>query len=454
MDELRPAAADHVRILRIKLHRAVDAVRLLAGDQRAARSTKQIQHSLARFRRVENRLDRQRGRFLRRMHIFPRIVTLDVPDRRLAAVAEPLAVLPLMTAVKARFRRPMVIAVTKDHSLVPQEEAQKKLEANGERASAYRQKIWALQKRRQAVQEGKPGATTGEEGKTATTEEKVEAEKQRRQAASDNADAAAKRVAEIDKQLARERKTELENEIDDIIALRDEYKQLIQTMLDYEKSKPEKEQDKAKIAELEGKLAGADQTAEDRIAKAREKAAQKMKDDVASYQERFQESEQSIQDRRAEAAQDRKIDETLKNDPAAGQQMLEGLIAQYQKEAAAAKAQFEKELQDAQADGKIDDNERKKLDDAHSAYTRAESMVDKYSDRLRSAQEGTAGAAERTQVSGSFLASALQAMLGGGGTEAERTANATEQMVRQSKETNKLLKRMDNASGTTTLAYK
>lgn len=335
-----------------------------------------------------------------------------------------------------------------------QEEVQKKIEANGDRAMGYRQKIRALQKRRQAVQEGKPGATTGEEGKTATTEEKIEAEKQRRQAASDNADAAAKRVAEIDRQLARKRKTELENEIDDIIALRDEYKQLIQTMLDYEKSKPEKEQNKAKIAELEGKLAGADQTAEDRIAKAREKAARKMKDDVASYQERFQESEQSIQDRREEEAQDRKIDETLKNDPAAGQQMLEGLIAQYQKEAAAAKAQFEKELQDAQADGKIDDNERKKLDDAHSAYTRAESMVDKYSDRLRSAQEGTAGAAERTQVSGSFLASALQAMLGGGGTEAERTANATEQMVRQSKETNKLLKRMDNASGTTTLAYK
>ena len=335
-----------------------------------------------------------------------------------------------------------------------QEEAQKKLEANGDRAMGYRQKIQALQKRRQAVQEGKPGATTGEEGDGTSTEEKVEAEKQRRQAASDNADAAAKRVAEIDRQLARERKSELENEIDDIIALRDEYKQLIQTMLDYEKSRPEKEQDKAKIAELEGKLAGADQTAEDRIAKAREKAARKMKDDVASYQERFQESEQSIQDRRTEAAQDRKIDETLRSDPAAGQQMLEGLIAQYQKEAAAAKAQFEKELQDAQADGKIDDDERKKLDDAHSAYTRAESMVDKYSDRLRSAQEGTAGAAERTQVSGSFLASALQAMLGGGGTEAERTANATEQMVRQSKETNKLLKRMDNASGTTTLAYK
>ena len=327
-----------------------------------------------------------------------------------------------------------------------QEKAQKKLEANGDRAMGYRQKIRALQKRRQAVREGKPGATTGEEGKTATTEEKVEAEKQRRQAASDNADAAAKRVAEIDKQLARERKTELENEIDDIIALRDEYKQLIQTMLDYEKSKPEKEQDKAKIAELEGKLAGADQTAEDRIAKAREKAARKMKDDVASYQERFQESEQSIQDRRAEEAQDRKIDETLKNDPAAGQQMLEGLIAQYQKKAAAAKAQFEKELQEAQADGKIDDDERKKLDDAQSAYSRAESMVDKYSDRLRSAQDGTREAAEKvSKPQGAFLAAALENL--GESSAADRTAKATETIVANTKKTNTLLKKQ-NGMGT------
>ena len=327
-----------------------------------------------------------------------------------------------------------------------QEEAQKKLEANGDRAMGYRQKIQALQKRRQAVQEGKPGATTGEEGDGTSTEDKVEAEKQRRQAASDNADVAAKRVAEIDRQLARERKTELENEIDDIIALRDEYKQLIQTMLDYEKSRPEKEQDKAKIAELEGKLAGADQTAEDRIAKAREKAARKMKDDVASYQERFQESEQSIQDRREEEAQDRKIDETLKNDPAAGQQMLEGLIAQYQKEAAAAKAQFEKELRDAQADGKIDDDERRKLDDAHSAYTRAESMMDKYSDRLRSAQDGTREAAEKvSKPQGAFLAAALENL--GESSAADRTAKATETIVANTKKTNTLLKKQ-NGMGT------
>ena len=327
-----------------------------------------------------------------------------------------------------------------------QEEAQKKIEANGDRVMGYRQKLGALQKRRQALLEGKPGATTGEEEKPATTEEKVEAEKQRRRAASDNADTAAKRVAEIEKQLARERKSELENEIDEIIVLRDEYKQLIQTMLDYEKSKPDREQDKAKIRELEGKLAGADQTAKDRIARAREKAARKMKDDVASYRERFQESEQSVQERRVEAAQDRKIDETLKSDPAAGQQMLQELIAHYQKEAAAAKARFEKELRDAQADGKIDDAERRKLDDAHSAYARSESLADKYSERLRSAQDGTLDAADRaSKTQGAFLAAALENL--GESSAADRTAKATETIVANTKKTNTLLKKQ-NGMGT------
>lgn len=327
-----------------------------------------------------------------------------------------------------------------------QEEAQKKIEANGDRVMGYHQKLGALQKRRQALLQGKPGATTGEKEKPATTEEKVEAEKQRRRAASDNADTAAKRVAEIEKQLARERKSELENEIDEIIALRDEYKQLIQTMLDYEKSKPDSEQDKAKIRELEGKLAGANQTAKDRIAKAREKSSRKMKDDVASYRERFQESEQSVQERRAEAAQDRKIDETMKTDPAAGQQMLQELIAHYQKEAAAAKARFEKELRDAQADGKIDDAERRKLDDAHSAYTRSESLADKYSERLRSAQDGTLDAAERaSKPQGAFLAAALENL--GESSAADRTAKATETIVANTKKTNTLLKKQ-NSMGT------
>jgi len=330
-----------------------------------------------------------------------------------------------------------------------QEEATKKLEANGDRAMSYRQKLAAARTRRQAIRDGDEDAVTGKDGPT--TGDNVEAEKLQRRRSSEEADAAAKKVAEIDKKLARERQTELENEIDDIIELRDEYKALIQTMLDYEKSKPEDKQDKNKISELEKKKADADETAEERIANAQEKAAEKMRKDVDDFQHRFEETERDVQERRAEDAQDRQIDNTLKTDKDAGIQMLQGMIAQYQQAAEAAKAQFQQELQAAQADGTIDDDERQKIADAQEAYSRAESMVDKYSGKLSDAQEGTNKAADTSKVSGSFFAEALNAMLGNGGTEAERTATATEQMAKQSKETNKLLKKMD--SGGTTLTY-
>ena len=336
-----------------------------------------------------------------------------------------------------------------------QQESVNKIETNGDKMAAMRQKIGALRQRKQAVEQDKPGATTGTDGKLgSTTAENIEAEKQRRKQFQDAAEDAAKRVAEIDKKLARERKTDLENEIDDINSLRDEYKALIQTMLDYEKSKPEGQQDKAKIAELEGKLKQADVTAQERIAKAREKAAEKMKKDVADFQKSFDEAQKGVRERRAEDAQDRRIDDTLKSDKDAGIQMLQGLILQYQQAAEAARQQFQKELQAAQADGKIDDNERERISAAQAAYTRAESLVDKYSGKLRDAQGGTEAAADRSQTTGSFLAAALTQALGGGGNEAERTANATEQMARTTKETNKILKKMGRGgSSETTLAY-
>ena len=260
-------------------------------------------------------------------------------------------------------------------------------------------------------------------------------------------------MAEIDKKLARERKTDLENEIDDINALRDEYKALIKTMLDYEKSKPEGQQDKAKIADLEGKLRQADVTAKERIAKAQEKAAEKMKKDVADFQKSFEDAQKSVRERRAEDAQDRKIDDTLKSDKDAGIQMLQGLVRQYQQAAEVARMQFQRELEAAQADGKIDDSERERIHAAQTAYTRAESLVDKYMDKLRSAQDGTQSAADRSQTTGSFLAAALNDALGGGGSEAERTANATEQVAKTTKETNRILKKMGKGGSDSTLAY-
>ena len=283
---------------------------------------------------------------------------------------------------------------------------------------------------------------TGEDG--ATTQENVDAENQRRAASAQEASEAADKVAEIDKKLARERQTALENEIEDITALRDEYKALIQTMLDYEKSKPDGEQDKGKIAELEGKLAEADKTAEERIAKAQEKAAEKMQKDVADFQRRFEETERDAQQRRDEQAQDRQIDDTLKTDKNAGIEMLQGMIEEYRQAAQLAKEQFQQELEAAQADGTIDDNERQRLNDAQAGYSRAESMLDKYEGKLRDAQVETQKTAENLKPQGAFLAAALDGLMGG--SAADRTAKATELIAANTKKTNEYLKKGGNTT--------
>ncbi len=204
-----------------------------------------------------------------------------------------------------------------------QKNAVAQLEVNGDKAVAYMKQIEALRQRKNAI-------TTNDQEQL-TIQERVEGENQRRQLLVFQVDEAENRVAEIDKQLARERQSELQNEIDDINTLRNEYKTLIQTMLEYEKSKANHLQDKRKIAVLEGKFFDADKVANSRI------------------------------------------------------------------------------------------------------YA-----------KLQEAQRGTQDAVFRSESRGSWSLDTLTAMLGGGGSEAMRTANATEEMVRQNKQTNKLLKNMNS----------
>ena len=418
-----------------------------------------------------------------------------------------------------------------------------KIETNGDRMAAYRQKIGALRKRQQAIRENDKDAVTGSDGQS--TEDKVQQERLRQQQAADAAAQAERRAADIekrwkregqsdldnqiqdiidlrdeykkliqtmldyekskpadkqdktriaelerkmvdadreaerriaqakanakgdvadaerqaadiDRRLRRERQSDLDNEIEDIIALRDEYKQLIKTMLDFERAKDHDKQDQQKIAELERKLAEADKTAQERIVAARAEAAKRLQEDVSSYQSRFDDAEKGVKKRRAEERQDRSIDNLLKNNKGAGIARLQQPIAQYRKAAQDPKAQFQRELQAAQADGRIDNAERRRLDVAQGAFTEAESMVDKYTRRLRQAQDGTQQAAKKsdyTRAMGSWSADELNDMLGGSNSEAARTASATEQMVRQGRETNRLLRRMDSGNGGT-LTYK
>lgn len=100
-------------------------------------------------------------------------------------------------------------------------------------------------------------------------EEGLQARKQREQEAERMSD----RLAAIDKQYARDRRTALENEIADIRELNEERKKLLWTLLEYEKNK-EGGGDFLVIGDLERRLADADRQAAERIARAERKASE------------------------------------------------------------------------------------------------------------------------------------------------------------------------------------
>jgi hypothetical protein len=317
-----------------------------------------------------------------------------------------------------------------------QEEAVKQIEANGDKAVAYRKKMQAARDRIKAINDGDQAAVTG---KTEDAAGNVEAENQRRAAGAREAADAASRVEQIDAQLAKERRSELENEILEIQNLNGEYKSLIQTMLDFERSKADNLQDKQKIADLEKKLREADGVAAERIANAQFKAAEKFNRDVANLERRFADAESGVQQRRDEQAQDRKLEDTLKTDKNAGIEMLQGMIEEYLAAAQSAKEQFQREMEAAKADGTITDDERNRLNDLREGYSRAESMLDKYESKLHDAQEGTQKTAENLKPQGAFLAAALDGILGG--SVADRTAKATEAIAANTKKTNEFLRK-------------
>ena len=323
--------------------------------------------------------------------------------------------------------------------------ASDEIEANGERQIEIMRKIAEARKRLDAIQSGDKDALTGGKSEKDKLSENIERDKAEKGATRSEAESAEKKVAEIEKKLAREQRTELENEFSDIRELRDEYKRLLETVLSYEKSK--KDKDVQKIADLEGRLAEADAAAEKRISIAEAKAKRKFDAEVKELQEGFDETAEEITRRRDEGDTDRKVEATLKEDAAAGMRLLADLINQSKIAAAQAKAEFDKAMEDATADGDISDEERERIRKAQDAYSLAEGLVDKYAAKLRSAQDATQRSAGAVKPQGSFYARAASALRGN--QMEQRMFQATQEIERNTKKTAELLKGMDGGGGLT-----
>ena len=316
--------------------------------------------------------------------------------------------------------------------------AARDIEANGEKIDEAMAKLADARKRQQAILNGDEGSLTGGKSEKEQLEGKVTEGREQKGASQEEAEKAAKKVAEIEKKLTREQRTELQNEISDIQELRDEYKQLLQTILSYEKSK--KQKDNEKIADLEGRLAEADATAEKRIAVAEAKARKKFDDEVKELQEGFDETAEDIARNRTEGETDRKVEATLKQDAAAGMKLLADLINQSKIAAAQAKAEFDQAMKDATADGDISDEEKDRIKKAQDAYSLAEGLVDKYAAKLRSAQDETQKRAGAVKPQGSFYAKAASALRGN--MMEQRMFMATQGIEKHTKKAAELLKDM------------
>ena len=216
-------------------------------------------------------------------------------------------------------------------------------------------------------------------------------------------------------------------------------------MLSYEKSK--KTRDLEKIADLEGRLAEADATAERRIKVAEEKARRKFDKEIADLQESFDQTAEDISRRRSEGETERKVEATLKDDAAKGMKMLNDLILQSKVAAAAAKDEFRKALAEASADGDISDDEEKRIRKAQDAYSLAEGLVDKYEAKLRNAQEATERQTSIAKPQGAFYARAAQSLRGS--QMEQRMLTATQEIEKHTKKAAELLKGMDGGGSMT-----
>ena len=309
---------------------------------------------------------------------------------------------------------------------------------NGKKIDEAMSKLKDARKRRDAILGNEEGSLTGGKTEKEQLEANVEKGRQEKGASREDAERAAKKLAYIEKKLTREQRTELENEISDIRELRDEYKQLIQTVLSFEKSK--KQKDLEKIADLEGRLAEADAVAERRIAAANERAKKKFDKEISDLQGEFDQAAEDVARNRKEGETDRQVDKTLKADPAAGMKLLQNLVNQARAAADQAKADFAKALADASADGKVTDEEKEKIGKAKDAYSYSEGLVDKYAAKLRSAQDETQKRAGSVKPQGTFYAKAATALRGN--QMEQRMYMATQEIEKHTKKTAELMKDM------------
>ena len=313
-----------------------------------------------------------------------------------------------------------------------------KISENFDEMRVLMEKRRAARLRLHALEGGDDNASTNR-GEDEVLQERIQRYNSRIQVNKDEYIEAQRRASEIEKQLSREKQRELEREIHDIETLRDEYLELLEVMIDFEKGK--KNVNEKRVSELESKYEQAIVDAEERIQKAQDKVRIELELEVKGLQKEFDETISDITKRREQAKTDKTIEQTLATDKSQGLKLLGSLLQKASQAAMAARSEFATALANAKADGVISEDENSNLSRIQESYISAEALVDKYREKLDSAQKGTSNAEKRSNNDyiGSFYAH-IVAALNGRGTQEIRMLKAQEQVAANTKRTNELLR--------------
>ncbi len=318
------------------------------------------------------------------------------------------------------------------------EEAIANIQTAGEKQLAYMDKLVALRKRLNALEtEGSERDLFGTDERE-TLQEAISNDQVTKETSQSDVDSAQKRAAEIERRLRRENQTELENEIEDICDLRDEYTRLIQTMLAFERSK--RTVDNARVAELEEKLAAAEETAQRRIQAAQARVKAEDGAGVEEVKQSLAVTLEQTQRTRDERAFDEGLSNLQKTSPERGLAFLEEVVRKLDQTVEAARKAYEEVVSEVSQDGRITEDEQARVQDAQERYMRLENTRERYTGKLSQARQATEQAHERLSPAlGSFYAKALQGL--GKSAVQEKTLKATQETAQNTKKTVELLRK-------------
>lgn len=317
------------------------------------------------------------------------------------------------------------------------EEALNTMKTANDKQLVYMKKLSALRARIEAIEnEGSDRTLTGED-EAGALDAAIATEDVQRQTAQGDVDSARKRALEIERQLRREGQSELVNEIEDIHTLRDEYTQLIRTMLDFERGK--RNRDAATIADLERKLVEAETTAAHRVQAARQRHAEQAAQGVQAVKEGYSESVRATERNRDEAAFDRQLEALNKTSPDTAKGVLESLVQRLTATVESARKAYENVVAEVTGDGQVTEEEQGRADAARERYSRLESVRSRYEGRLDQARKATEAASSRqTPALGGFYAKALQNL---GATQVQdKTLKAAQATAQNTKRVVELLR--------------